>query len=117
MYGHDENHMLVTQDSTITSFIPAGPVTFSGGFAQANYWIYPWLIGIMRYDVVNSPTDFLNGVSRFNTRSRLSPGMQFLIRANLKWDFEYQYKWQQPIPNSQQFFRLNGFETGFDYLF
>jgi hypothetical protein len=118
MYGHDQNHMLVTNGSgTVTSFVPAGPVTFTGGFAQANYWFYPWLIGIMRYDVVNSPTDFQNGVSRFNTRNRLSPGVQFLIRANLKWDFEYQYKWQQPIPNSQQFFRLHGFETGFDYLF
>jgi hypothetical protein len=75
------------------------------------------MIALMRYDAVNSPTDFLNGASRFNTRNRLSPGIQFLIRANIKWDFEYNYRWQQPIPNSTQFFRLNGFETGFDYVF
>lgn len=117
MYGHDQNHMLVTQDSTITSLIPAAPVTFSGGFAQANYWVYPWVIAIMRYDIVNSPTDFLNDVSRSNTRNRLSPGVQMLIRANLKWAFEYQHLWERPIPNSTEFFRLNGFETGFDYLF
>ena len=43
--------------------------------------------------------------------------MQFLIRANIKWNFEYDYRWQQPIPNSNEFFRLNGFETGFDYVF
>jgi hypothetical protein len=117
MYGHDQNHLLLTQGNTVTGFLPAAPVTFSGGFAQANYWIYPWAIAIMRYDVVNSPTDFLSGVSRFNTRNRFSPGVQFLIRSNIKWDFEYQHRWQQPIPSTQQFFTLNGFETGIDYSF
>ena len=117
MYGRDENHVLLTQNGTLTGVSAAAPVTFSGGFAQANYWVYPWVVALMRYDMVNSPTDFLNGASRFNTRNRLSPGMQFLIRANLKWNFEYNYRWQQPIPNSNQFFRLNGFETGFDYVF
>lgn len=118
MYGHDENHMYLTApDGTITGFTPAAPVTFSGGFLQANYWIYPWVIAMARYDVVNSPTDFLNGASQFNTRNRVSPGVQFLIRANIKWDFEYQYRWKQPIPGSPQFFRQNGFATGFDYAF
>jgi hypothetical protein len=117
MYGHDENHMLVTQGNTVTGFIPAAPVTFSGGFVQANYWVYPWVIALMRYDVVNSPTDFLNGVSRDNTRNRFSPGVQMLIRSNLKWEFEYQHRWEQPVPSTAQFFRLNGFETGFDYSF
>jgi hypothetical protein len=124
MYGHDENHMLVIQNGdTVTGFLPAAPVTFSGGFAQANYWIYPWMIAIMRYDLVNSPTDYQtggaagNGFSISDTRSRISPGIQFLIRANIKWAFEYQHRWQQPIPNSTELFRLNGFETGFDYSF
>ena len=35
----------------------------------------------------------------------------------LKWDFEYQHRWQQPTPGSQLFFTLNGFETGIDYSF
>ena len=116
MYGHDENHMLLTQLGTVTGVIPAAPVTFSGGFAQANYWFFPWVIGIMRYDVVNSPTDFLNGVSKLNTRNRFSPGIQIMLRANLKWVFEYQHSWERPVPGDQ-FFRLNGFQTGFDYLF
>jgi len=118
MHGRDDNHMLVTQEGgTVTGFVPTTPVTFSGGFAQANYWIYPWLIALMRYDVVNSPTDFQNGVSNSATRARISPGFQFLIRSNIKWAFEYQHRWQQPIPNSTETFRLNGFETGFDYSF
>jgi len=118
MHGRDDNHMLVTQeDNTVTGFVPATPVTFSGGFAQANYWIYPWMIAIMRYDVVNSPTDLQNGVSSSATRTRISPGFQFLIRSNIKWEFEYQHHWQQPIPNSTETYRLNGFETGFDYSF
>jgi len=117
MYGHDHNHILVTSGDMVTGILPGPAVTFSGGFAQANYWIYPWVIALMRYDVVNSPTDFLNGVSHLNTRNRLSPGVQFLIRSNIKWNFEYQHRWEQPIPNSQQFFRLNGFATGIDYSF
>jgi hypothetical protein len=117
MYGHDANHILVMEDSTVTGILPGPPVTFSGGFTQLNYWLYPWLIAIMRYDVVNSPTDYLNGASRYNTRNRVSPGVQFLIRANIKWNFEYQHRWQQPIPNGEQFFTLNGFVTGIDYSF
>ncbi len=118
MYGHDENHMLQTApDGTITGFTSAAPVTFSGGFVQANYWVYPWLIALVRYDAVNSPTDYLNGASKYNTRNRFSPGVQFLIRANIKWNFEYDYRWQVPVPNTNQFFRLNGVETGFDYSF
>ena len=117
MYGHDENHMLVMDDNTATSFIPSAPVTFSGGFLQANYWVYPWVIALMRYDLVNSPTDYLNGLSRYNTRNRVSPGVQILIRSNIKWEFEYQHRWEQPVPSTTQFFRLNGFQTGFDYSF
>jgi hypothetical protein len=117
MYGHDVNHIILTSDTLPTGFIHATPVTFSGGFAEAEYWFYPWAIGLMRYDVVDSPTDFLNGVSRHNTRNRFSPGMQFLIRANIKWAFEYQHRWEQPVPSSNQFFRANGFVTGIDFVF
>ncbi len=112
MYGHDTNLL-----SGTSGFIPGAPVTFSGGFAQAEYWIYPWVIGLMRYDIVNSPTDFLNGVSRHNSRNRFSPGVQLLVRANIKVEFEYQHRWEEPVPGPQKFFRPNGFATGFDYVF
>lgn len=114
MKGHDTN---VIPNMTTFTLDPAPPVSFSGGFAEAEYWFYPWVIGIMRYDVVNSPTDFLNGASQRNSRNRVSPGIQFLVRDNIKAEFEYQYRWQQPIPNSTEFFRANGFSAGFDYVF
>jgi hypothetical protein len=114
MYGHDSNLQL---DSEGTSFIPAPPVNFSGGFVQAQYWIYPWLIAIMRYDLVNSPVDFLSGVSKSFARNRFSPGVQVLVRANIKWLFEYQHRWQQPIPDMEGYFRPNGFVTGIDFAF
>jgi hypothetical protein len=112
MYGRDTNFL-----SGTSGFIPGAPVTFSGGFAQAEYWIYPWVIGLMRYDVVNSPTDFLNGASRNNSRNRVSPGVQLLVRGNIKVAFEYQRRWERPVPNTALFFRPNGFETGIDYSF
>jgi hypothetical protein len=114
MYGHDDN--LVPDLNTLT-LSNGPPVTFSGGFAQAQYWFYPWLIGIMRYDMVNSPTDFLNGASQHASRNRLGPGIQLLIRANVKVAFEYQRKWAQPVPGAQNFFRANSFATGIDYSF
>ncbi len=67
MFGHDAN--LIPDPDTL--FLEhARAVTFSGGFAEAEYWIYPWLIGIMRYDLVNSPTDHYNGLSQYASRSR-----------------------------------------------
>jgi len=114
MYGHDTN---LAPNESETGFVPATRVTFTGGFAQAQYWLYPWAIAIMRYDIVNSPTDFLNGISRRNTRNRFSPGMQFLIRANIKTLFEYQRRWEQPIPDTPTFFRHQGFVVGIDYAF
>lgn len=116
MFGHDTN---LVPNAANTAFQPARAVTFTGGFAQANYWIYPWMIALMRYDFVDSPTDFLNGVARNDTRNRFSPGMQFLVRANIKVAFEYQHRWEKPIPGStpQQFFRPNGFVSGIDFVF
>jgi hypothetical protein len=120
MYGHDVNHIVALD----AAGAPTGvvfhdtPVTFSGGFVEAEYWFYPWIIGLMRYDAVNSPTDQLNGLSRYDTRNRFSPGVQILIRANIKWAFEYQYRWQVPVGGtSSQFYRPNGFLTGFDFAF
>lgn len=114
MHARDNN---LFPNTTTMGFDPAPAVTFSGGFAEAEYWFYPWVIGIMRYDVVNSPTDFLNGVSARNTRGRMSPGIQFLVRDNIKAEFEYQYRWQQVDPTTNQFFRANGFTAGVDYVF
>jgi len=118
LYGHDQNHLV---NSTDTGFVHTTPVTFSGGFAGANYWIHPWLIGYMRYDSVNSPTDFLNGVSQYNTRNRFSPGFQILVRANMKVIGEYEHQWGVPFASSTgnpiQFFHPNAFVSGIDYVF
>ena len=116
MYGHDTNLLLNNSED---GFVPGAPVTFSGGFVETEYWFYPWLIGLMRYDVVNSPTDFLNGISRNNTRNRFSPGVQLLVRSNIKLAFEYQRKFEQPVPDSiaAKFFRANGFAGGIDFVF
>ncbi len=114
MYGHDTN--LIPNPTTL-GFDHGPSVTFSGGFGEAEYWFYPWLIGIMRYDLVNSPTDFLNGISRRNTRNRFSPGVQFLVRGNIKIAFEYQRQWEQSAGEADKFFRANGISTGIDYVF
>ncbi len=118
MFGRDTNQVAICPtETTCTGEIHGTPITFTGGFAQAEYWVYPWLITLMRYDFVDSPTDFLNGVARNNTRNRFSPGVQMLIRANLKVAFEYQRRWQQPIPGATDFFRPNGFVSGIDFVF
>jgi hypothetical protein len=114
MYGRDQN--LIPNDDT-GALEKAVPVTFTGGFVETEYWIFPWAISLMRYDVVNSPTDFLNGASRHNTRNRFSPGFQFLIRANLKAVFEYQQRWQKAAGVEGRFFRANGFVAGIDFSF
>ncbi len=114
MYGRDQN---LVPDTT-TGFVEhATPVTFSGGFAEAEYWFYPWLIGIMRYDAVNSPTDALNGISLHDTRNRFSPGVQILVRANIKTVLEYERRWQQPVGAGGLYFRPNGLLAGIDYTF
>jgi hypothetical protein len=120
MHGHDQNLM---ENLALTGFVPAKAVNFSGGFAGSNYWIFPWLIGYMRYDFVNSPTDFANGTpaSEYTTRNRFSPGYQILVRANIKVIGEYQYHWGVPYagtaPGSTLYFRPNSFVTGIDYVF
>lgn len=116
MYGHDTN---LVPNATNTGFDPAPSVSFTGGFVQSEYWIYPWLIGIMRYDFVNSPVDFRGGIipTLSTTRNRFSPGVQMLVRANIKLGFEYQRRWEQPVPSPQQSFRANGFKTGIDLVF
>jgi hypothetical protein len=119
MYGHDNNQLpiditgtLVPLPITSTSPAPVGfvhgvPATFSGGFVQADYQPLPWTIFIMRWDAVNSGADRLNSLALststpfvvpFNsTRNRFTPGVQFLIHANIKASFEYQFRPQQTV--------------------
>lgn len=117
MAGHDNNHAVDVAAGTIA---PAHAVTFTGGFAGANWWIYPWMVTTLRYDFVNSPTDFANALSRYRTRNRVSPGFQILARANIKIVGEYEYHWEQPYTDATgatKFFRANTFVTGIDYVF
>jgi hypothetical protein len=114
MYSHDDNFIV----DTTTNVVSRGPaVNFSGGFVQAEYWAYPWLIPLMRYDLVNAPFDFYAGVSRRFVRNRISPGVQMLIRPNIKFNFEYSRSWEEPVPGETTFFRPNGFQTGIDFAF
>lgn len=120
MYGHDDNHLVSGSPATIAGTLP---IKFSGGFAGANYWFFPWLIGTFHYDAVNSYPDFVNGTpaSEHQTRNRFSPGFQVLVRANIKVVGEYQYTYGQPytdpLSGNILFFRPNGFQAGIDYVF
>jgi len=117
MHGHDNNHLVDTAAMTIAN---ANAVTFTGGFVVANYWIYPWLIATMRYDFVNSPSDYINGVSESPTRNRFSPGYTILVRANIKIIGEYDHSWGVPYQDTTGntlFYRPNTFMTGIDYVF
>jgi hypothetical protein len=117
MFGHDDNHV-INPGPTLAA---ASAVKFSGGFAGANYWFYPWLIGTFHYDAVNSHADFVNGTpaSEHQTRNRFSPGFQVLVRANIKIVGEYQYTFGQPytVGGTTLFFRPNAFQAGIDYVF
>ena len=117
MYGHDNNQLPVDITGTLvplpisaTSPAPVGFVrgesaTFSGGFVQADYLALPWIMAIMRWDAVNSAQDRINGLGLNTstpfvlpfrgTRNRFTPGVQFLIHANIKASFEYQVRPQQ----------------------
>ena len=97
MYGHDKDSIL---NAGGTAFVAGGPAHFNGGFLEADYLALPWLMTIMRYDRVQSTADFLasnnlNG-NYFQpasaTRNRITPGVQFLIHANIKASFEYQIR-------------------------
>jgi hypothetical protein len=113
-HGHDSNKSINADKS---GFVTATPVTYSGGFAEAEYWFYPWLIGELRYDGVNSPTDRANGVSRYDTRSSYSPALQLVVRPNIKLELQYSLNYEQPVPGTKMFYRSNQFLTGADFVF
>jgi hypothetical protein len=96
MYGHDKDLVL---NGAGTGFMTGSPAHFNGGFLEADYLALPWLMAIMRYDRVQSTADFLTSNNYFQpastTRNRITPGVQFLIHANIKASFEYQIRPQQ----------------------
>lgn len=113
--AHDHNLLPVTTGEAAgpSSFVAGKPVTFSGGFAEADYLVLPWMMAIMRWDQVKSTADQVNFIqydpaappasSFFSpnsaTRNRFTPGVQFLIHANIKASFEYQIRPQQIVNN------------------
>jgi hypothetical protein len=138
MYGRDHN--LLPFDSTgallplplapntvVTGFVNGVPATFSGGFMQADYMVYPWMMLIMRWDSVHSTADLLNGATNFpfpfnTTRNRFTPGAQFLIHANIKASFEYQIRPQQSVTLGTtglpvQPFRTNAVTAGLEFVY
>jgi hypothetical protein len=113
MYGHDKNLLPKTDGSGFVSGVPAH---FNGGFLEADYLAFPWMMTIMRYDRVQSTADFLNGEGNFfspagATRDRITPGIQFLIHANIKASFEYQIRPQQRVFDSEGGPASNPFRT------
>jgi hypothetical protein len=90
-------------------FVRGSPSTFSGGFVDAEWLAYPWMYVMIRYDGVNSNSDYHNALvpggftaSPFNgaarvTRNRITPAVQFLIHANIKATAEYQFRPSQSV--------------------
>ncbi len=101
MYGHDNDLLL---NPTYTGFVTGNPAKFNGGFLEADYLALPWLMTILRYDHVQSTADFLNQAGSGNyfspvgsSRERVTPGVQFLIHANIKASFEYAFRPKQAL--------------------
>jgi len=138
IHGHDQNLLPLTPTGFTlpTGFMAGSAATFNGGFIEADYLVLPWVMTIMRWDEVNSTADRINGigatpdsdpgayVSPFrDARSRFTPGVQFLIHANIKASFEYQFRPQQivydpttlkPLTNP---FRTNSAVAGLEWVY
>lgn len=119
MRGHDHNLLPIDNTGTLiplplastspapVGFVRGSPATFTGGFIQADYLVLPWVMAIMRWDAVNSGQDRINGLAQststpfvvpfHTTRNRFTPGVQFLIHANIKASFEYQFRPEQTV--------------------
>ena len=129
LYGRDQN--IFAQTSV------GSPAHFSGGFLEADYLVYPWMMAIMRWDRVNSTADYLNGVGAdqnnppptpffspvSTVRNRITPGIQFLIHANIKTSFEYQIRPKQIVyaPGTSTAltdpFRTNSAVAGLEFVY
>ena len=124
MYGHDRSQVF-----NGTALTGAPSAHFNGGFLEADYLALPWLMTIMRYDRVQSTADLLgNNPLDGNyfqpasaTRNRFTPGVQFLIHANIKTSFEYQIRPPQagvdangnPVPQQ----RTNQAVAGLEWVY
>jgi hypothetical protein len=121
MFGHDQNQLPIDINGNLipvqnigqvtpAGFVAGPSVTFSGGFADVEWLAYPWMMLMMRYDGVNSNSDRINALitdpsftgAPFNaqfgsTRNRFTPAVQFLIHANIKATFEYQFRPSQSV--------------------
>jgi len=117
MFGRDQNLLPVDHSGELiplpiamgspipVGFVKGTPATFSGGFVQGDYMIFPWIMAIGRWDGVNSTADRINGLALAggtpyfapvdSTRNRFTPGLQVLIHPNIKFSFEYQFRPQQ----------------------
>ncbi len=133
MFAHDNDVLPVDGAGTLiplpfatgaptpAGFVTGTPVTFSGGFVEADYLVLPWLMLIGRWDGVNSPEDRINalaleqGTPYFgaydSTRNRFTPGVQVLIRANIKASIEYQIR---PLQSLTVVSSPNGTEKAID---
>jgi hypothetical protein len=149
LYGHDKNLLPLDANGVAIPLplgaagpIPVGfvsniPAVFHGGFAQADYMIFPWMMGIARWDGVHSSADRINGLeltsgtpffaAALSNRNRFTPGAQFLIHPNIKVSFEYQFRPQQTLVSvvdpvtglrrSQNAFRVNTALFGLEFVY
>jgi hypothetical protein len=139
IYGRDQNLLPVLPAGMPppTGFTTGSPAHFSGGFLEADYLAYPWMMAIMRWDRVNSTADFLNGIGAdinappptaffspvSSVRNRYTPGIQFLIHANIKTSFEYQIRPKQVVyaPGASTTltspFRTNSAVAGLEFVY
>jgi hypothetical protein len=139
LYGRDQNLLPIMPAGTIlpTGFQTGSAAHFSGGFLEADYLVYPWMMAIMRWDRVNSWADQFNGVGadqnnppptayfspNSSVRNRFTPGIQFLIHANIKTSFEYQIRPQQIVyaPGTNVAltgpFRTNSAVAGLEFVY
>ncbi|MBI4888469.1 MAG: hypothetical protein HY824_15340 [Acidobacteria bacterium] len=77
-------------------------------FAEANYTIYPWLVGILRY--AETAQDF--SVRPDPTKQQfLVPALTFLTRANIKFTIESQMRLDDPGKGHDRY--LVGIDFGF----
>ena len=124
MYARDHN---VLVDPVSGDVLGVGaPAHFSGSFVQADYLALPWLMTIMRWDRVQSSADAMNAMLSVNganptfwfdsTRNRFTPGVQFLIHANIKASFEYQIRPRQAVVADEPF-RTNTALTALEFVY
>jgi len=138
IYGHDQNLLPLIPTNFVLpgGFVGGRALKFNGGFLEADYLALPWLMAIMRWDEVTSNSDFVNGigttpdsssapfVSPFHSARQLfTPGIQFLVHANIKASFEYQIRPQQIVydPTSGKQltnpFRTNSAVAGLEFVY